>query len=131
MFKSLWSLAGRGAESDYVFPTVNPKEDGPDCTKDCADCTVRYPSRFKVETARPLYGHIKPFTTHLLVATGKDDWTEKVERERGSLMEALHDSPATDKYGVSYDSSHLIFSNANCLIIAGYDISIEYPDRWI
>ncbi|KAJ9314755.1 hypothetical protein DTO271D3_5001 [Paecilomyces variotii] len=100
MFKSLLAFAGRADDgSDYVFPTVNPKEDGPDCTKDCADCTVRYPSKFKVETSRQLYGHIKPFTTHLLVATGKDDWAEKVERERGSLMEALHDSSATDKYG--------------------------------
>ena len=74
---------------DYIFPQVNPKEDGEDCLKDCSDCTVKCPSNVKIDTVRPLYGHIKQFHTHALVATGKNDWIEKVEHEKGSLMEAF------------------------------------------
>lgn len=88
MLRSLLSL-GRASADDYLFPTVNPKEDGPDCTKDCADCTTKFPSKVKIETSRPLYGHIKEFHSHVLVATGQSDWKEKVEKESGSLMEAF------------------------------------------
>ena len=99
MLKSVLSFFGH-AKEEYIFPTVDPAEDGPDCKKDCADCTVQYPARFNVETTRKLYGHIKPFATHVLVATGKSDWKEKVEREKGSLMEALHDTPVKAREGV-------------------------------
>ncbi|KAJ5692466.1 hypothetical protein N7462_001889 [Penicillium macrosclerotiorum] len=91
MLRSLLSL-GRSAESNYVFPTVDPARDGPDCLKDCADCTTKFPSRVKVENIRPLYGHIKEFHSHVLVATGRSDWKEKVGQEKGSLMEAFEDA---------------------------------------
>ncbi|KAL3463015.1 Sucrase/ferredoxin-like-domain-containing protein [Aspergillus heterothallicus] len=97
MIRSLLSITGLQRE-DYIFPTVDPKEDGVDCKKDCADCTIEYPAKVKVDTSRPLYGHIKEFHTHVLVATGKSDWVNKVENERGSLMEAIHDS-AGSKHG--------------------------------
>ncbi|KAI9370146.1 Sucrase/ferredoxin-like-domain-containing protein [Aspergillus egyptiacus] len=96
MLKSLLSFTGL-QQNNYIFPTVDPKEDGPDCKKDCADCTIHFPSKLKVETSLPLYGHIKEFHTHILVATGQTDWKEKVENERGSLMEAFHGS--SSKHG--------------------------------
>ncbi|KAL2004299.1 hypothetical protein VTN02DRAFT_4024 [Thermoascus thermophilus] len=109
MLRSILSL-GRGSSAEdenranksnteYLFPKVDPKEDGPDCQKDCADCTLHYPAKFSIDTHRQLYGNIKPFTTHILVATGRSDWAQKVEHEKGSLMEALHESSATSKYG--------------------------------
>lgn len=79
-------------KDDYIFPKVDPEVDGEDCDKDCSNCTIRYPSRFKINNQRQLYGHIKPFTTHVLVATGKTDWIPKVGKERGSLMEAFKQS---------------------------------------
>lgn len=85
----LRTLLSFGRNSDYIFPTVDPSKDGPDCKRDCADCTVEFPSKVKVETSTPLYGHIKQFDAHVLVATGKSDWTEKVTQQKGSLMEAL------------------------------------------
>ncbi|OJJ48669.1 hypothetical protein ASPZODRAFT_130776 [Penicilliopsis zonata CBS 506.65] len=97
MLRSLLSRV-RG-QPDYCFPSVNEKDDGPDCLKDCADCTTHYPSKVKVETSLPLYGHIKEFHSHVLVATGKSDWEEKVGKERGSLMEAFENSPAKSRYG--------------------------------
>ncbi|KAL4985031.1 Sucrase/ferredoxin-like-domain-containing protein [Aspergillus falconensis] len=88
MLRSLLSITGL-QRNDYIFPTVDPKKDGPDCKKDCADCTVNFPDKIKVETSLPLYGHIKQFHTHVLVATGRSDWKQHVEDERGSLMEAF------------------------------------------
>jgi hypothetical protein len=87
MLRSLLSFGQRN--TDYIFPTVDPKKDGPDCKQDCADCTVEFPSKVKIESLTPLYGHIKRVDTHVLVATGKSDWVEKVTQEKGSLMEAL------------------------------------------
>ncbi|KJK62732.1 DNA replication and checkpoint protein [Aspergillus parasiticus SU-1] len=97
MLRSLLSLGSRNA--DYIFPTVDPKQDGPNCKLDCADCTVHFPSKVKVENSRVLYGHIKEFHTHVLVATGKSDWTERVENEKGSLMEAFDSSSNKSKHG--------------------------------
>jgi hypothetical protein len=100
MLRSLLSFAGINPNADYIFPTVDPNEDGPDCQKDCADCTVRFPANVKVETSRVLYGQTKEIGTHVLVATGKADWKEKVEHEPGSLMEAFHSNDMKSKYGV-------------------------------
>ncbi|KAJ5336251.1 hypothetical protein MYU51_009571 [Penicillium brevicompactum] len=96
MLRSLLSL-GRSSANEYIFPQVSPTEDGPDCSKDCADCTIHFPSKVKVETSRPLYGQIKEFHSHVLVATGQSDWKEKVEKESGSLMEAF--DSATSELG--------------------------------
>ncbi|BCS22260.1 sucrase/ferredoxin-like domain-containing protein [Aspergillus puulaauensis] len=106
MLRSLLSVTGLQRDN-YIFPTVDLKEDGPDCKKDCADCTINYPSKVKVETSRPLYGHIKEFHTHVLVATGQSDWKEKVENERGSLMEAFNDSHGSKHGRMMVSASNL------------------------
>ncbi|KAJ5306159.1 hypothetical protein N7508_005174 [Penicillium antarcticum] len=89
MLRSWFSL---GRANKYIFPTVSPDADGPECLKDCADCTVQFPSKVKVDNLRPLYGHIKSFHSHVLVATGRSDWKEKVEQEKGTLMEAFDET---------------------------------------
>ncbi|KAJ6157804.1 DNA replication regulator sld2 [Penicillium chermesinum] len=76
MFKSLLSL---GRSTNYFVPKVDPK--------------------VKVETSLPLYGQIKEFHSHILVATGRTDWKEKVEHEKGTLMEALNQPSAKSKHG--------------------------------
>ena len=97
MLRSLLSL---GRTTNYLFPKVDPEQDGPECLKDCADCTVQFPSKVKIETSRPLYGHIKEFHAHVLVATGRSDWKEKVEQEKGTLMEAFDQPSSKSKSGV-------------------------------
>lgn len=99
MLRSLLSFGSKN-NKDYLFATVDPKEDGPDCQKDCADCTINYPSKLKIDSSTPLYGHIKQFNTHVLVATGKSDWAERVHNENGSLMEAFDASSAKSRHGV-------------------------------
>ncbi|KAL2815513.1 Sucrase/ferredoxin-like-domain-containing protein [Aspergillus granulosus] len=106
MLRSLLSITGLQRE-DYIFPTVDPKQDGIDCKRDCADCTIEYPAKVKVEMSRPLYGHIKQFHTHVLVATGKSDWMNKVENEPGSLMEAIHNSSGSKHGRMMVSASNL------------------------
>ncbi|KAK2759390.1 hypothetical protein FQN54_002868 [Arachnomyces sp. PD_36] len=105
MLKSFFNFV-RPAEVEnngYIFPKVDPEVDGDDCDKDCSNCTIRYPSWFKINNNRPLYGHIKPFTVHVLVATGKTDWVRKVQNDKGSLTEAFKNSakPRNERLMVS------------------------------
>ncbi|KAJ5210665.1 hypothetical protein N7491_010473 [Penicillium cf. griseofulvum] len=107
MLRSLLSLGRTGSANDYLFPKVDPREDGPECLKDCADCTVQFPSKVKIETSRQLYGQIKEFHAHVLVATGQSDWKEKnVENMKGSLMEAF-DEAKSDHGPIKVSASNL------------------------
>lgn len=72
-----------------LFPKVDPVVDGEDCDHDCNSCVVKYPKGFKIEEDDELYGHVKGWSTHILVATGKTDWVRDVADEKGSLMEAI------------------------------------------
>lgn len=86
---------------DDLFPKVNPAIDGEDCDRDCASCTIHYPSRFDVEVEDKLYGKVNGWATHVLVATGKTDWVRDVADEKGSVMEAIEKGSITPSNGVS------------------------------
>ena len=91
-------LTGRGdgvvgfsrakTESELFTPT-DPQIDGEDCLHDCSTCTVEYPRKFNVDESDHLFGHVKGFNSHLIVATGKRDWVRDVMDEKGSVMEAV------------------------------------------
>ena len=72
-----------------LFPVVDPAVDGEDCDKDCESCTIHYPAKFSIDEDDKLFGHIKGWNTHLIVATGKTDWVRDVVDEKGSVMEAV------------------------------------------
>jgi len=72
-----------------IFPKVDPSVDGEDCDHDCSSCHVKYPKGFKIDEGDQLYGYVKGWSTHVLVATGKTDWVRDVADERGSVMEAI------------------------------------------
>ncbi len=80
---------GRTSTAAELFPRTTPEVDGEDCAHDCDSCTVKYPRSFKVEESDILYGHVKGWSTHVLVATGKSDWVRDVEDEKGSVMQAI------------------------------------------
>lgn len=88
------------APEGQLFPKVDPTVDGEECDHDCASCTIKYPSRFKIEEADKLYGHVKEWATHMIVATGKTDWVRNVEEEKDSLMEAVAKSGIKPTNGV-------------------------------
>ncbi|KAF2449120.1 hypothetical protein P171DRAFT_427398 [Karstenula rhodostoma CBS 690.94] len=75
--------------TDALFPTTDPATDGDECLHDCASCTIKYPRKFTIDEDEELYGHVKGWSTHLIVATGKSDWVRDVADEKGSIMEAV------------------------------------------
>lgn len=83
-----------------LFPKTDPEVDGEECLHDCSSCSVSYPKNFKIEEKDEIYGGVKAWSTHLLVATGKSDWVRDVEDERGSLMQALGKLGAKAENGV-------------------------------
>jgi hypothetical protein len=91
-----------GVSPAELFAKTDPAIDGDDCLHDCDSCTVQYPKSFKVETNHALYGNIKGWSTHLLVATSKSDWARNVANEKGSIMEAVHKA-REPRNGVSLD----------------------------
>ncbi|KAK2627326.1 hypothetical protein QTJ16_003292 [Diplocarpon rosae] len=83
------STPGESPACSELFPKVNSAVDGDDCDQDCSSCVVKYPRGFKIEEEDKLYGHVKGWDIHVLVATGKADWVRDVADEKGSLMEAI------------------------------------------
>lgn len=87
--------------SDALFDTTDPAVDGDECLHDCSSCTIKYPSKFSIDETEELYGHIKGWSTHLIVATGKTDWVRDVADEKGSIMEAVDKGSVKPSNGVS------------------------------
>lgn len=98
------TLAQKGfrsiSESYQLFNQPDPAVDGEECLHDCASCTVKYPAKFDVDQEDELYGQVKGWATHLLVATGKSDWVRDVADEVGSVMEAIEKGGVEPSNGV-------------------------------
>lgn len=101
-------LAINGAGShpapiEELFHKTDPAVDGDDCSHDCSSCTIKYPRSFKIDVDDKLYGFVKGWSTHMLVATGKMDWVRDVADEKGSVMEAVQaaSSPTNGKLMLS------------------------------
>ncbi|KAK8069682.1 Bcapd1 [Apiospora phragmitis] len=114
--KALTPLSGtpaslpEAASARALFPATDPTVDGDDCLHDCDSCHIAFPRGFKIDEADLLYGHIKGWSTHVLVATGKTDWTRDVEDEKGSVMQALGGAPQKPANG------RLMLSASNMLV---------------
>ncbi|KAL6707711.1 hypothetical protein ACN47E_003832 [Coniothyrium glycines] len=94
-------------KTEHLFPTTDPAIDGEDCLHDCASCSVHYPRKFDIDETEELFGHVKGWSTHLIVATGKTDWVRDVADEKGSIMEAV------DKGDVKPSNGKLMLSASN------------------
>ena len=106
-----------------LFPSVDPSIDGDDCDHDCASCTVHYPAKFSIDEDDKLYGHVKGWSTHLVVATGKSDWVRDVADEKGSVMEAVG-RYGTDKLAngkVMLSASNIPTPDGECHGPGGHD----------
>ena len=88
------------ASEGRLFLKVDPDVDGEDCEHDCESCTIKYPSKFSIDEDAKLYGQVKGWATHMLVATGKTDWVRDVEDEKGSVMEAVRECGIKPSNGV-------------------------------
>jgi hypothetical protein len=92
---------------DGLFLKVDPAVDGENCDHDCESCHVNYPRGFKIDEGDKLYGYVKGWSTHVLVATGKTDWVRDVADEKGSVMEAI-DKKADVKVSNGVSNSQFI-----------------------
>lgn len=99
--KATFTTAPEGS----LFPKVDPAIDGEDCERDCESCTIHYPAKFSVDEEEKLYGQIKGWATHMLVATGKTDWVKDVGDEKGSVMEAVRECGVKPSNGVCRNGS--------------------------
>jgi hypothetical protein len=100
------------ADISELFPKVDPAVDGEDCDRDCDSCAVHYPRSFKIDEEDVLYGFVKGWSTHMLVATGKTDWVRDVADEKGSVMQAIDNSKVSPSNGVC------IFLVSGCLWVS-------------
>ncbi|KAI4683095.1 uncharacterized protein J4E84_006997 [Alternaria hordeiaustralica] len=89
----------KAKKTEELFPTTDPAVDGDDCLHDCASCSIKYPRKFEIDETEELYGHVKGWSTHLIVATGKTDWVRDVADEKGSIMEAVDRGDAKPSNG--------------------------------
>jgi len=92
----------KARNTEDLFPTTDPAIDGDDCLHDCATCTIKYPRKFEIDETEELYGHVKGWQTHLIVATGKTDWVRDVADEKGSIMEAVDRGDVKPSNGVNH-----------------------------
>jgi hypothetical protein len=92
----------KATKTEQLFPTTDPAVDGDECLHDCASCTVKYPRKFEIDETEELFGHVKGFNTHLIVATGKTDWVRDVADEKGSIMEAVDKGSTKPSNGVRH-----------------------------
>jgi len=91
------------ATKDTLFPTVSKEVDGEDCDHDCDHCPGygRAFDKVGIETEGELWGGIKGFANHIIVATGETDWIRDVEDISGSVMRELKKNSEMLEQGVS------------------------------
>ena len=99
------SGCGTAKTPEQLFPKTDPAVDGEDCLHDCASCSVKLPNKWSIEESDKLYGHVKGWETHAIVATGKSDWIRDVTDIKGSVMHALDHSKVQPTNGVSTESA--------------------------
>lgn len=90
-----------------LFLKTDPEVDGEECLRDCESCTISYPRKFNIDEEDHLYGEIKGWSRHLIVATGRTDWVRSVEDEKDSVMEAV------SKHGGDVEGGKLMLSASN------------------
>ncbi|KAF9191019.1 hypothetical protein BGZ51_007852 [Haplosporangium sp. Z 767] len=60
------------------------------CPAPCADQDhLHYPSYLKIDHETPLLNSMKPYTRHVLISTGQDDWTAHIDDDKNSLAPYL------------------------------------------
>lgn len=89
--RSLASKTGtyKAKKPEDLFPYTTRAADGEECLYDCASCTEQLPRKWEIDETEEIYGHVKGWETHVVIATGKKDWVRDVADEKGSLMEAV------------------------------------------
>jgi hypothetical protein len=86
--------------TEELFASTKAEVDGEECLRDCDSCSIKYPRKFPIDENEELFGHVKGWSTHLIVGTGKTDWVRDVADEKGSIMEAVDKGNVKPSNGV-------------------------------
>jgi hypothetical protein len=83
------SVIGRG-QDDLLPPTdlLANEEDCQACPNPCHD-HKQFPSYLKIDNFTPLLGSTKPYSRHILIATGKSDWASHIDDDKDTVAAAL------------------------------------------
>lgn len=79
----------KAQKPEELFPHTTRAADGEECLYDCASCTEQLPRKWEIDETDEIYGYVKGWETHMIVATGKKDWVRDVADEKGSVMETV------------------------------------------
>ncbi|CAO3565803.1 unnamed protein product [Mortierella alpina] len=83
-------------EDDLSAPPFVSISDCHGCEIPCVDEDhPHYPSYLKINSDKPLLYSVKPYTRHVLISTGQDDWPAHIDDDKTSL--AYHLSRAIDE----------------------------------
>jgi len=87
--------------SEIPFPLANLEE----CLACEAPCTpeeqAEYPSYImkSIDRSLPLLGSMKPYGRHVLISTGRKDWSHSIDEEEGSVAQGIFRALYETKYG--------------------------------
>ncbi|KAI8598593.1 Sucrase/ferredoxin-like-domain-containing protein [Dissophora ornata] len=95
MFLKAKRLATGSPEEDLAASPFVSVSDCHGCESPCQDEDhPHYPSFLKINQDMPLLYSVKPYTRHVLISTGKEDWESHIDDDKSSL--AYHLSRAID-----------------------------------
>ncbi|KAH8548578.1 Sucrase/ferredoxin-like-domain-containing protein [Umbelopsis sp. PMI_123] len=92
IFSALKTAISRSGSPDDSLPPSNilltQEELCLACPDPCHD-HQQFPSYLKIDNTTPLLGSTKPYSRHVLIATGKSDWLSHIDEENGTVAAAL------------------------------------------
>ncbi|KAG0304986.1 hypothetical protein BGZ98_004746 [Dissophora globulifera] len=95
LFLKVQQLASGSQEQDLSASPFISVSDCHGCHSPCQEEDhPHYPSYLKINQDRPLLYSVKPYTRHVLISTGKEDWDSHIDHDKTSL--AFHLSRAID-----------------------------------
>ncbi|KAL8770401.1 MAG: hypothetical protein Q9209_003827 [Squamulea sp. 1 TL-2023] len=68
----------RSASGRYLTVTKST----PTITQTCR-CEIKFPGGLEIDRSRPIINTVSSYNQHILIATGKSDWTSKIKNEEG------------------------------------------------
>ncbi|KAF9414513.1 hypothetical protein BGZ94_000367, partial [Podila epigama] len=108
-------LMGGSDENIYAAPFVSAA-DCHACTTPCVDEDhPHYPSYLKISHDMPMLYSVKPYTRHVLISTGKEDWESHIEDDKESLAHHLTKAIQEGQRGSTFSSGRILVTNSSRL----------------
>ncbi|KAI8093571.1 Sucrase/ferredoxin-like-domain-containing protein [Halteromyces radiatus] len=115
-----------------IFGGVDPPSDmfvNDDCLtcQDPCEEHSTYPSYLDIKTDRSVAGTTKPYSRHILIATGQSDWAKKIEHDKENTIASLLLSSRPDRSTMITCSSLVSLHST----VPGSQDLLVFPDNFI